>query len=854
MVQKVLTAFVVVCLSWSAVAQITGERAAIKYLEKDRFDKALVIFKKALLKDSTNVKANVLMARYFFVARNPDFHIDSAYHYVSKAIIFWQLLPSGDQEKLKRQQIDSATLQALSLRVDSAAFQRAKTLNTVAHYGAYLKQYRALRDEAILLRDDAAFALAFAANTHQALREYIAAYPGSRRLQEARDRFEYLYYKAETSDQQLSSFLRFLEANPQTPFRREIDLNIFQLSTLAGTADVFESFSARFPQSPYDTLARVILQYVLEDDLKPDTVPDGKASHFMYPVLKNGMFGFMNSDGQEVIRPHVSELPQQYRCGNIVEDVLIFEDRVMNDKGTILWEGNTPEVEDLGSGFIAVSSSGKSIILHKSGMRFWADPEVEAKSLNGRLFAIRHADHWGISTLTGKTLVQEQWDDIDVIGNVILFKQKNKISLTTIDNLTNVNGKTEKWNDGFDAVKKLPGNFLWVQSGEYEGVLDPSLAIVIRLDKHRVTPMSSGFLLATSSMQSYVNDQGVESETAEAIDVRGNWIGCKKNGKWSLLDPATLRPGAGRYDSLQIFGAFMVGMNHDTLTVFSLQKRITQLVGSAKFEFIPGQESSGFLVIEQQDKQTVFSQNGAKLFSAGYDRIQYGGKNCFIIQKKDRFRKEKKGLINLQGKEILPAEYDAIATGASPGVLSLLKGKKFGQYTLASKKLIKPEYDKNIQLYSNGVYTGLKDGKFGFLDASNKPLTGFSFQSLHYWTDSVALVEQDKSWLLLNVHSGKPVSQPYLEIKAIRDDSFERIYRVRQGNNYGVISSAKGTVIPVRFTDLVNVGSAENPVYFTEKHVEEASLYVVIYYDSKGKLIRREVYEQDDYERIYCSK
>jgi hypothetical protein len=59
-------------------------------------------------------------------------------------------------------------------------------------------------------------------------------------------------------------------------------------------------------------------------------------------------------------------------------------------------------------------------------------------------------------------------------------------------------------------------------------------------------------------------------------------------------------------------------------------------------------------------------------------------------------------------------------------------------------------------------------------------------------------------------------------------------------------------MIPIKFTDLVNVGSPANPVFFTEKHVEEASLFVVIYYDQSGKLIRREVYEHDEYERIYC--
>jgi len=48
------------------------------------------------------------------------------------------------------------------------------------------------------------------------------------------------------------------------------------------------------------------------------------------------------------------------------------------------------------------------------------------------------------------------------------------------------------------------------------------------------------------------------------------------------------------------------------------------------------------------------------------------------------------------------------------------------------------------------------------------------------------------------------------------------------------------------------VGTAEKPLYFTEKNVEEAEIFVVIYYNDQGTMIRREIYESDEYDRIYC--
>jgi hypothetical protein len=87
----------------------------------------------------------------------------------------------------------------------------------------------------------------------------------------------------------------------------------------------------------------------------------------------------------------------------------------------------------------------------------------------------------------------------------------------------------------------------------------------------------------------------------------------------------------------------------------------------------------------------------------------------------------------------------------------------------------------------------------------------------------------------------------------IRDTPDEKLAIIHQPNAFGVVSNKRGLVIPLSFSDLVNVGSPEEPLYFTEKHVEEASVFVVLYYDRNGKFLRREVYQEaEDYEKIYC--
>jgi hypothetical protein len=59
-------------------------------------------------------------------------------------------------------------------------------------------------------------------------------------------------------------------------------------------------------------------------------------------------------------------------------------------------------------------------------------------------------------------------------------------------------------------------------------------------------------------------------------------------------------------------------------------------------------------------------------------------------------------------------------------------------------------------------------------------------------------------------------------------------------------------VIAPTFTDIINLGDAEHPFYFTEKQVEEAGIFVVVYFDETGKLVRKQAYEEEEYDRILC--
>ena len=173
---------------------------------------------------------------------------------------------------------------------------------------------------------------------------------------------------------------------------------------------------------------------------------------------------------------------------------------------------------------------------------------------------------------------------------------------------------------------------------------------------------------------------------------------------------------------------------------------------------------------------------------------------------------------------------------------------------MGTDKLIKPQYQRNLIPYNASTVLTFKDGYYGFLGWDNKPVSAFEFDEVKYWNDTLALVKKGNSWDLYEIHSRKITEGNLKSISFIRDDPDEKIAIVQKDKNFGVISNKGKLIIPITFTAVINLGSAESPLYFTEKHIPEASLYVVIYYDRSGKMLRKEIYDDaGDYDRIYCS-
>mgnify|MGYP000058819497 CR=1 FL=1 len=839
----------------------TAEKSAMRNIQKGRWPKAEWSLRKSLAKEPLNPSVRYTLSLYYFRPDNPNFHLDSAYHHVVRALEDYRLSAGRDREKLKRSGVDSLRLVGLRAKIDSAAFEEARKENTEAAYLDFLSHFPLAlqRDLAAELRDEVAFQEALKENTYRAFSSYLKRYPDSKRSPEALVNYHRLLYFEETKDQRLASFEKFLTDYPETPYRREIYQRIFEISTADGSVESFLGFMTRYPVSDLVRKAGQMIFHILaeEDDPRwPGQFLNDSLNNLLFlnsvylvPFLSNGKYGFMDKKGAEVIAPVYRSIHPDYLCGYITDEILLLDDGLFARNGSPVFRGAVSDFADLGSGFLKVNTSENVKVIHKGGFVL-AEGVDDARVISKNFMALKKGQSWFIYTLTGKQLDPRPWADIAALGELMVFSEERQKFIVRKDQLVrSADALPLVLSEPFDEIKQWQQGLIWGRSGEFQGIINSELKRVIGFDRHVLSQSAFGIIAALPNGVAIYNAGGRRSSIFDQVKILGQRVAVRKNKSWFFLLPSLERMEGEAYDSVKAEGPFVLASREDSVSVFFGNNFTRSFYKPQAISFVPGMDSTSFLVVHASAQlNTVFDLRGKKMFTGSFDALEYAGSGIFVITKKGR-----KGLVNMQGETLLPFEFEAIGS-VKEQVVSVLRNKKFGAYHVQTHRLVRPHFDRNLIPYASAGLVTFKGGYYGFLGWDNKPLSSFEFDEVRYWSDTLALVRMGTLWSLYDIHSRRVAESNLKIISFIRDDAEEKIAIVQNAEHFGVISNRGKIVIPITFSDVINLGSGEEPLYFTEKHIEEASLYIVIYYDGAGTMLRKEIYDDaGDYDRIYCS-
>ena len=859
---RILLAIILFFLCLSAHGQVGLSKRALKQLEKGDIHKAVATNKKALEKDSTLVAGFYVQARLFFTPIYHQADIDSAYHYILLARNGFGILDEKERKKHENAGVTSAALESLKEAIDSAAFVRSTEKDTEEAYIYFIKHFNTAEQvpEAISLRNARAYEQAVQENTYQSYRLFMERYPDAVQVAEAKKRYEKIYFYERTADNTLRSYLQFLEDNPATPYRLEAEQNIYEIMTADHSAASYQKFIRQFPKSELRFKAVAFLYHVVEqsggklpgqmltDSLKQVRDLHGKV---LVPIREAGQYGFMDDQGKEIIAAQYDRVDEGELCGGITRDYLLLHDIIIGLNKAVIYKGRYDSVEDLGFGLLKITSHGSVGVYHKSGYQVLPFSYDEVRLLMGKFLAFKKGRRWGLATVSGRKIVPATFDDILSQGTFILFEKGEKFDVQNEDMiLKGVDKGRLNINTIYNDFDLLDDGNLWLQAGSEEMVIDRSCQEIIPPSRQKIRIIKEGLLIDKGGDITILNndyEQLLRVEGAKNLQFNTSWIGFRKDTVWTLFDAGSQSLKANDLDSVSLIGEhFAIIFRNDSAAVLTLERPL--LLGETDYiSLLTELNADQYLLVEgDKHRKLILSRKGETVFNGVFDEAKPMGPDYLIIS-----RGSKKGLISADSRTLLPTDYDAIGN-YNDGFVSLLRNKKFGLYNEKQSVFIPAEYDKNLSLYTKQLFIAEKNGKLGVVNGVNKKITAFDYQDIRFWSDSVALVKQNDQWQLFDLKNGNVKED---NIKSITiDDAGKNEIRavVLKESGYGVWSNIRGEVITPTFNDIVNVGTAEKPVYFTEKHIHEAEFYVVIYYDASGNILRKQAFDAREYTLIYC--
>lgn len=856
--KRVIRIVLVLCLAWvgcSSWAQLSPERAALNNLEKGKFHRARTQLAKMLVKDTSNVVAYYLLSRYYFTEGNPDFSIDSAYHYCNAALFRMGSAYGRMRERMTRFSLDSTLIVDLRNRIDSAAFQRAKMINTEEAYKNFLDRftYAKQRSQAIELRDEVAFLNALLENTYQSYKSFLDKYPQSHRAAEAQRRYDKLLFETKTADHKLASYERFIKEHPESPYRSVAERQVFEISTSVCTPEALLQFINRFPSSLHCTEATDLLYHILKetDGIYPTrllsdslrTVKELEAERLI-AYYKEGRFGWMNTRGKELVAPLTAELPHEYRCSYLNEDVLHAGEKLLSLNGSVIAFG-VIDYEEMGYGFLLVKERACSYVLHKSGRRITGCIE-DAEVLGGTLLAVKKDGAWQLVSFTGRVLLTGTQGFIDanpVLGirharliELILFKDVLKIA----------DGEAPAKKVVATEVRKLPFA-IWIKDNNRQALLDFSLHEYISAAEQQITQVFFGALIAAPTGYRLFDPTVSTVVLADAVKIQEPWIGIRQKSDWRVYHQVLHKSLPYVFDSIYFIGPALAAIKDDSLKVFLKPEKWISLSAGQAVRFLPGKDSLYYIRADAPNNRTIYDSNGQRLFTTDAEGISYAGEGYF-----EGIKNNRKGLLSSTGRWVIPPEYDGIGV-VQQGMVSVLRNNKFGMWNLALRKEIKPEYERNITPLNESLLIAFRQSGAGLIGWDNKPVVSFEHDEIIPFTDTLLLVRKNFQWLLLDRITKRMQPERIQSFTWIKRTPQEKLILFVSEGYYGVLSNRKGMILQPTYSYIRNLGTESEPFYLTEKHVEEAGIYVLIYYDASGRLVRRQVLEEEDYEKIKCN-
>ncbi len=285
---------------------------------------------------------------------------------------------------------------------------------------------------------------------------------------------------------------------------------------------------------------------------------------------------------------------------------------------------------------------------------------------------------------------------------------------------------------------------------------------------------------------------------------------------------------------------------------------------------IPNSKKDVFLCIYNVNYETgeyktkALNSKNEEIFTQ-YEQIEAisNKDNNYNIWYEENVLKVKKdgkyGIINLEGKELTPCQYDELtAIEGIKNALKVKKDQKMGVVDKEGKTILPTQYQEITNLGKDnkeGFIVKVEGGKYGIVDYSNQTVLEAKYDAIEkiYGNDSY-VVKQGEKQVLVKKDGTEQLNSGYDEIKAILKNADHGIIYMKDGK-YGVMKTTGEVTIPAEYEELKEAKTGlliakQNGKYGIidlQKETKVENKYISLSYYEKADIYiaEKENYEND---------
>lgn len=847
-----------------------------KLFDKKDFEKVRKKLEKAVEKEGESISSTYLYALYFSDTTNTiAYHLDSAYQSIVKSEELYSEADENTITLLKDEGLDINGINQQRNKIEDTVFGLAEKEPSEIGFQNFITIYpdTKYQQRAIELRDSLAYIKALNTHTYQSYFNFLQKYPEALQVREAKTKYETLVYETLTASNKKDDLASFIKSYADNPYIPVAEKRLFDLLTYDHKEASYKEFVREFPKNAFAERAWNCLWYKAEDKntffkFYPDAPPVFKQLSALVPLKyypyfspEHNKFGFFDYQGNMQIQANITDIPEDYLCEGVEGDYIV----VGKDKafGTVdkMGEQRLPNqfdnIEPFSPDILKIQKNNLWGLYHKSGFPMISTEYDDIGTLTESLIRIRKGDKWGIITPYGKVLLDTKYEEIrKVEERLIILKQGSLYAIVKEYDILKEGSPNITFQ--YDECEHIKNGFLKLKKDNEFTIINTIGETVIQ-ESEQIWDTEEGWLVYRDGQVTVMDHFGkkIHPSTFDHVNEGQSCYIVQKDNKWGAMD----------FD-----GGLFINMEYDTISfmgtkalLLSQEKKMygyfggKQLVPISKFPQVTVQKASVeendlvkdvlFMVAKQRNKKwSLHTKEGEMILPARYDEI------TILNQRLAKVKSGKRtGLFDLKGNRILPIQFDGIAKASRSYTFSLFKNRKFGLFDYRHNFMIPAEYDGLLKPYgqSDSIFIAKKD-TYGLINKNNQVVSDFQFEELQYWNDSIALVKEKDKWKLYHTRKHYFLPEVFDSYRTVKDTEEEKTIITYRSTGYGVLSNKRGRIIVEEFSDIINLGDTKNPLYFVERSISQVGLYVILYFDGDGKLIKENILREKAYQRIIC--